>query len=89
MSTCGGDTGTSFGPFVEFKTMFNVTRCNSLFSFCLISITSSSIRSTLTIQRQLPLNGTKFTCLDETAILFVIASKMERYLKTLWQYSPY
>ena len=77
MSTCGGDTGRSFGSFNEIGTMFNVTRCKSLLSFSLTSITNSSISSTLTIHRPLPLNGTRIMCLDNTAQLFVIASKIQ------------
>ena len=76
MSTCGGGTARSFGSFSEIGAVFNVTRCNSLLSFSLTSITSSSISSTLTIHRPLPLNGTRITCLDKTAQLFVI-SKIE------------
>ena len=77
ISACGGGTGRSFGSYSKTGTMFNVTQCNSVLSFSLTSITISSISSTLTIHRPLSLNGTRIICLDETAQVFVIASKME------------
>ena len=75
MATCGGDTGTTFGLFSEIGTVLNLTRCNSVLIFSLTSITSSSISSTLTIHRPLPLNGTRIMCLDETAKLLILEGK--------------
>ena len=82
-STCGEDTARSFGPFSDVGTVFNVTRCNSLLSFGLTSITISSISSTLTIHGPFPLNGTRIACLEETTQLLVVSSKFVLYLEDI------
>ena len=82
MSTCGEDTGRSFGSHNDIGTVFNVTQCNSLLSFSLTSITNSSISSTLTIHRPLSLNGTTIIC-GETAQLLIIRGKSQQNTRKL------
>ena len=76
--TCGGtDTiSRSYAYFNVIGLTNTVRLCNSNLIFNLTSITSSSISSTLTIDRPLPLSGTTITCADQTVQLMVLTSKL-------------
>ena len=75
MSKCG-TASRSFNTLNQVGTSSNVRLCNSTLIITLTSITSSSISSTLTIDRPLLLNGTRITCVDETVQLLVVTSKL-------------
>ena len=77
MSTCGTNSvGRSYNYFNQVGATYNVRLCSSTLIFSLTAITSSSISSTLTIDRPLLLNGTRITCVDETVQLIVVTNKL-------------
>ena len=76
MSTCGtGSISRGFNTLSRIGSSYGVRLCNTTLIFTLTSATSSSISSTLTIDRPLLLNGTRITCVDETVQLLVVTSK--------------
>ena len=77
-STCGTRSiSRGFATPSPIGTTIHARLCNSTLIFSLTSTTSSSISSTLSIDRPLLLNGTRITCRDETVQLLVVTSKLK------------